>query len=427
MAEPSDLAGWLERLERRHPREIDLGLGRVGAVADRLGLRPFPAPVLTVAGTNGKGTVTYCAAALAAASGRRVGAYTSPHLLRYNERIAVDGTPVEDGAIVRAFEAIEAARGDISLSYFETATLAALWLFREARVELAVLEVGLGGRLDATNILDADVAVVTRIGLDHREWLGDTVEAIAIEKAGIARRDRPVVLAERAYPRSLAPALAAAGARPLRAGREWSWTAAAGELAVTSARGRRFTVPLPDALEPANVAAALCAVDELLTRAPGAAERALARLVVPGRRERRRLGSGELWLDVAHNADSADGLAAALGRAPAAATHGLCAVMGDKDLAGIFVPLAPQLDSLVVCGLPGNARAAPAERLAAAAGAAGVPGVQRAADLEAGWRVLAPRVAAGARGVVFGSFFTVAGIMPQLANPATEEPACARG
>ena len=184
MAEPSDLAGWLERLERRHPREIDLGLGRVGAVADRLGLRPFPAPVLTVAGTNGKGTVTYCAAALAAASGRRVGAYTSPHLLRYNERIAVDGTPVEDGAIVRAFEAIEAARGDISLSYFETATLAALWLFREARVELAVLEVGLGGRLDATNILDADVAVVTRIGLDHREWLGDTVEAIAIEKAG---------------------------------------------------------------------------------------------------------------------------------------------------------------------------------------------------------------------------------------------------
>jgi len=246
MAEPSDLAGWLERLERRHPREIDLGLGRVGAVADRLGLWPFPAPVLTVAGTNGKGTVTYCAAALAAASGCRVGAYTSPHLLRYNERIAVDGTPVDDGAIVRAFEAIEAARGEISLSYFETATLAALWLFREARVALAVLEVGLGGRLDATNILDADVAVVTRIGLDHREWLGDTVEAIAIEKAGIARRDQPVVLAERARPASLEPALAAAGARPLRAGREWSWTAVAGELAVTSARGRRFTVPLPE-------------------------------------------------------------------------------------------------------------------------------------------------------------------------------------
>jgi dihydrofolate synthase/folylpolyglutamate synthase len=427
MAEPSELAGWLERLERRHPREIDLGLGRVGAVADRLGLRPFPAPLLTVAGTNGKGTVTYCAAALAAASGRRVGAYTSPHLLRFNERIALDGTPADDVAIVRAFEAIEAARGDISLSYFETATLAALWLFREARVELAVLEVGLGGRLDATNILDADVAVVTRIGLDHREWLGDTVEAIAIEKAGIARRDRPVVLAERAWPGTLEPALAAAGARPLRAGREWSWTAAAGELAVTSARGRRFTVPLPEALEPANVAAALCAVDELLTLSPGAAVRALEGLVVPGRRERQPLGSGELWLDVAHNADAAAGLAAALAQAPAAATHGLCAIMGDKDLAGIFTALAPQLASLVVCGLPGNARAAPVERLVAAAGAAGVAAVQSAPDLEAGWRLLVPRVAGGARGVVFGSFFTVAGIMPQLANPATKEPACARG
>ena len=427
MAEPSDLAAWLERLERRHPREIDLGLGRVGAVADRLGLRPFPAPVLTVAGTNGKGTVTHCAAALAAAAGRRVGAYTSPHLLRFNERITLDGTPAEDGAIVRAFEAIEAARGDISLSYFETATLAALWLFREARVDLAVLEVGLGGRLDATNIVDADVAVLTRIGLDHREWLGDTVEAIAVEKAGIARRGQPVVLGEREYPASLAPALAAAGARPLRAGRAWSWTPSGGELAVTGASGRHFVAPLASALEPANVAAALCAVDQLFALAPGVVERALKGLVVPGRRERRRFGSGELWLDVAHNPDAAAGLAAALGEACAGLTHGLCAIMGDKDLAGIFAPLAPQLDSLVVCGLPGNHRAAPVDSLAAAASAAGIACVQRAADLDAGWRLLAPRVGDGARGVVFGSFFTVAGIMPQLAKPGTEEPASARG
>ncbi|MHA7815256.1 MAG: bifunctional folylpolyglutamate synthase/dihydrofolate synthase [Pseudohaliea sp.] len=427
MAEPSDLAGWLARLERRHPREIDLGLRRVGAVADRLGLRPFPAPVLTVAGTNGKGTVTCCAASLAVASGRRVGAYTSPHLLRFNERITLDGTPAADGAIVRAFEAIEVARGAISLSYFETATLAALWLFREARVDLAVLEVGLGGRLDATNILDADVAVVTRIGLDHREWLGDTVEAIAIEKAGIARRGQAVVLAERAYPATLETALAAAGARPLRAGREWTWASTAGELTVTGASARRFALPLPDALEPANVAAAICAMDQLLPLAPGAVERALRDLVVPGRRERRWFGSGELWLDVAHNPDAADGLAAALGHAPAATTHGLCAIMDDKDLAGIFAALARQLDSLVVCGLPGNARAAPVDRLAALASAAGIAAVHRAPDLDAGWRLLAPPVAGGARGVVFGSFFTVAGIMPQLANPGTEEPACARG
>ena len=427
MAEPSDLAGWLERLERRHPREIDLGLGRVGAVADRLGLRPFPAPVLTVAGTNGKGTVTGCAAAIAAAAGRHVGAYTSPHLLRFNERITLDGTPAADCAIVRAFEAIEDARGAISLSYFETATLAALWLFREARVDLAVLEVGLGGRLDATNIIDADVAVLTRIGLDHREWLGDTVEAIAVEKAGIARRGQPVVLAEPAYPASLAPALAAAGAVPLRAGREWRWAPGNGELVVTGASGRRFTAPLPGALEPANVAAAICAVDRFFPLAPGAVERALEDLVIAGRRERRRFGGGELWLDVAHNPDSAAGLATALARAPAAQTHGLCAIMGDKDLAGIFAPLAPQFDSLVVCGLPGNPRAAPVDSLAAAAAAAGIATVHRAADLEAGWRSLAPRVGEGARGVVFGSFFTVAGIMPQLANPGTEEPVSARG
>lgn len=427
MDEPSDLAGWLERLERRHPREIDLGLGRVGAVADRLGLRPFPAPVLTVAGTNGKGTVTHSAAALAAAAGRRVGAYTSPHLLRFNERIALDGSPAEDDAIVRAFEAIEDARGDISLSYFETATLAALWLFREARVDLAVLEVGLGGRLDATNILDADVAVLTRIGLDHREWLGDTVEAIAIEKAGIARCGQPVVLAEHTYPGTLAPALAAAGALPLRAGREWSWAEAGRELAVTGASGRRFRAPLAGALEPANLAAAVCAVDQLLSLAPAAVERALGCLVVPGRRERRVVGSGELWLDVAHNPDAAGGLAAALGEAPARATHGLCAIMGDKDLAGIFAPLAAQFDSLVVCGLPGNRRAAAVESLAAAAGAAGIGAVHCAPDLDSGWQVLAPRLADGARGVVFGSFFTVAGIMPQLAKPGMEEPASARG
>ena len=425
MAEPSDLAGWLERLEARHPRAIDLGLDRVGRVADRLGLRPFPGSVLTVAGTNGKGTVTHCAAALARCAGRRVGAYTSPHLLRFNERIAIDGEPVGDDAIVRAFAAIELARGDVSLSYFETATLAALWLFRAAAVDVAVLEVGLGGRLDATNIIDADVAVITRIGLDHCEWLGDTVEAIAVEKAGIARRGHPVVLAEPAYPDSLLPALAAVGARPLRAGRDWRWRCERGELEVTGTGGRRLRVPLPDALEASNVAAALCAVDSLLALAPAAAARALTGLAVPGRRERRAWGGGELWLDVAHNADAATGLAGALARAHPRETHGLCAIMGDKDLPGIFAPLAAQLDSLRVCALPGLGRAAPAARLAEAARAAGLGAVMPAGDLVEGWQSLAPLVGAGARGVVFGSFFTVAGIMPLLSQTPAGEAASA--
>ena len=421
MAEPSDLAGWLEQLEARHPREIDLGLDRVGRIADRLGLRPFPAAVITVAGTNGKGTVTCCAAALARSAGHRVGAYTSPHLLRFNERIAIDGSPVGDADIIRAFTVIEAARGDVSLSYFETATLAALWLFWDAAVDLAVLEVGLGGRLDATNIIDADVAVITRIGLDHREWLGDTVEAIAVEKAGVARPGRPVILAEPDLAASLLPALAATGARPLRAGRDWRWERQGDELAVTGAGGRRLRVPLPAALEASNVAAALCAVDRLLPLAPGAAARALAGLEVPGRRERRPWGGGELWLDVAHNPDAAAGLAGALAREPQRETHGLCAIMADKDLAGIFAPLAPQFDSLRVCALPARGRAASASQLADAARAAGVAAVIPAGDLVEGWQGLTAALAGGARGVVFGSFFTVAGIMPLL-EPSTTRP-----
>ena len=215
------LSDWLDRLQSQHPVEIDLGLERVAQVAGRLDLLRPEAKTFTVAGTNGKGSVVEVLSSLLAASGLTVGAYTSPHLLRFNERIRISGNEASDRDIVRAFEAIEDARRNVSLTYFEVATLAAMWLFREQGVDAQVLEVGLGGRLDAVNIVDADVAVVTSIGMDHTDWLGDDRGQIAIEKAGIARPARPCVVADLDPPDTLARRLAELGAQSSLLGRDW--------------------------------------------------------------------------------------------------------------------------------------------------------------------------------------------------------------
>ena len=192
------LEAWLADLEQRHPTVIDLGLDRCGEVASRLHLLVSTATTITVAGTNGKGSTVAMMEALLCEQGVSCGAFTSPHLIKYNERIRVNGLEVEDSLIVRAFEAIEAARGEISLTYFEFGALAALWVFNALGVEYQLLEVGLGGRLDAVNIIDADACVITAIGLDHQEWLGNDVDTIAIEKCGIARAGKPCVVADHA-------------------------------------------------------------------------------------------------------------------------------------------------------------------------------------------------------------------------------------
>ena len=217
------LAYWLAYQERTHPKAIDLGLERSRAVAQRLGLLPARATTLTVAGTNGKGSSVTLAAAIYQAAGYRTGRYTSPHLLRYNERVAIDGVEASDVALCRAFAAIEAARGDISLTYFEFGTLAALWLFREAGVEVQVLEVGLGGRLDSVNIVDADCALVTNIGLDHIDWLGSDRDSIGYEKAGIMRPGRPAVSVEDQPPRRLIEHAASIGAQLRRLGPDYDF------------------------------------------------------------------------------------------------------------------------------------------------------------------------------------------------------------
>ena len=352
------LDAWLAWLEGLHPREIELGLGRIAEVADRLGLREVSAPVVTVAGTNGKGSTVACLEAIYRAAGFRPGAYTSPHLLRYNERIRIDGAPVGDAAILDAFRAIDAARGDITLTYFEFATLAATWCFREAGAAPWVLEVGLGGRLDATNCFDADLAVVTTIDLDHMEWLGDNREAIAGEKMGIARPERPVVCADAHPPRRIAERATAIGAPLWQLGHDYHY--AADRQAWTWWQGdRRYTdLPRPGWMGDAalaNAAGAVMAVSgahPALAVEPSAIRTGLTAARLAGR-QAPAPGPGAGWLlDVGHNPSAiallAERLAAHRADGRVRMAFGL---MARKPIAPLLDHLAPVVDEWYVLDL----------------------------------------------------------------------------
>lgn len=411
------LGEWLQHLERIHPAEIDLGLSRTAEVARALDLLPYPPTVLTVAGTNGKGSVVSCSDALLRGHGLRTGRYTSPHLHDFNERIAIDDRPVPGDAIVEAFTAIEAARREITLTYFEFATLAALWLFRREAVDVAILEVGLGGRLDAVNIVDCDIAVITCIDLDHQHWLGDTVEKIAPEKAAVARSGRPVVLAESGYPRSLFTTLATIGATPLRAGDHWSWRSVDSGVAVAFDGARDpVRVPVPPGLLPVNVAAAVRACALLLReRFDGhAAAAALESLVIPGRRQLLHYEGREVLFDVAHNEGAMQALAAFLDELPPARTVAAFGAMRDKDLASMAACLARAVDGACAVAIPGVARAAEPESVWQALDDEGIAIAQDDFTFEAVWRLLLGRSAPGDRLVICGSFHTVAGILALL-------------
>lgn len=418
MIETPDLRGWLDYLETLHPRKIDLGLERLSAVAARLRLLPVNIPVITVAGTNGKGSVVRCATALLVAAGKRVGTYSSPHLMRYNERICIDGIPVADALIIDAFAAIEQARGDISLTYFEFATLSAMHVFRRCEAEIGVLEVGLGGRLDAVNAVDATVSVVTRIALDHQQWLGDNLDSIAAEKAGIVRTGRPVVLSEAAYPASLFSVISRRAAQPQRAGVEWHWALRADSLLeITLPGSTSVVVPVPPGLQASNVAAAVCAVDSVgVPMETSVAEPALSALVFPGRQQHLRFRNMDVILDVAHNPDASQALAAHLATLDAAETFAVIGMLADKDVAGVVGPLAPHVAAAVVCGLPDTARSLPAQTAADLVSAAGVSVIGVADDPAGAWDLLLPELAPLCRVVVLGSFHTVGAIMALLAE-----------
>ncbi len=424
------LEDWLRLQEQVHPQTIDMGLARVSAVARALGLERSSTPVITVAGTNGKGSVCALLEALLAARGARVGLFTSPHLVRYNERIRVGGAEVSDIQLIDAFERIEAARGDTTLTFFEYNTLAALWLSRALQVEFTVLEVGLGGRLDATNLIDADVAVLASVGFDHRDWLGDTLDAIGAEKAGIFRPGRPAVLGTPDMPASVFGAIGRLGARAVVAGRDFTWQVhgdACWDYAGLQLRLEGLPAPaLAGAIQYRNAATALAALEALEGSGALSAlvHEGLRHLARPDRaRTARALESVQLagrfqvvpgeveWiLDIAHNEPAARLLAAQLAARALPGPHGrtlaVIGVLKDKDAAAIAAALRERIDHWIACALPGPRGGSAAELLSRLALPPGTPADLCASVAEGCAR--ARRLARpGDRVLVCGSLHTV--------------------
>lgn len=394
------LAQWLAWLEEGPRGGIELGLDRVQRVVARLPLSPRK--TVTVAGTNGKGSCAQVASDLARACGYRVGLYTSPHLLHFGERIRVDGIPCRDEQLVAAFQTVEKARQEEHLTYFEFTTLAALCLFEAESVDIRVLEVGLGGRLDAVNVVDADVAVITSIGLDHTAELGDTVDAIAPEKAGVARPGRPAIMAMAEPPAALPAALSRIGAHTIHAG----ITVGRDALVVDG-------IPTPlirlagcsDALQRNGAAAALALhhlglpTERLIAQWPGVAQG----FALVGRQQRQ----GDLLLDVAHNREAAVELAMALTNEGLTPCWFVLGMLDGKPVEAVAQVLAPLAAGIVCVGLD-SPRALPVDRLAERVRAGGVEQVTTAPTVADGIRTARGQCGAGATIVVTGSFLTVA-------------------
>jgi dihydrofolate synthase/folylpolyglutamate synthase len=410
------LDDWLEHIERVHPRTIEMGLARVAVVRKALRLDPS-FPIFTVGGTNGKGSACALLEAILGHAGYRVGCYTSPHLLRYNERVRILGREASDAELIEALGAVEAARGEVQLTYFEFSTLAAVWLFQQHRVEAGVLEVGLGGRLDAVNVFDGDCALLMSIDLDHRDYLGNTREDIGREKAGIMRPARPAVCADADPPHTVFECARAVGAQLLLIGRDFGFEAAPHQWRYWGPQGERHGLPHPALrgdYQIANAAACLAALDALRVRVPvSAADIRTGLLTVenPGRFQVLP-GRPTVILDVAHNPAAAAALARSLARMPAAGrTYAVFAMLHDKDIGGVIAAVKPQVDEWLVSGIEGPrgtdaafmrqelARAGVSERVFACESVA-------AAYLQA-----CDMAAQNDRIVVFGSFHTVAAVL----------------
>ena len=410
----SSLQDWLDWQETLHPAAIDLGLERVGRVADRLACR-MPAPlVISVAGTNGKGSCVAMLEAILLRAGYRVAAYTSPHLYRYNERLRFDAELVSDAQLCEAFARVDAARAEQSLTYFEFGTLAALDLMSRRKPDVAVLEVGLGGRLDAVNIVDADVALITSIGIDHTDWLGPDRDAIGGEKAGIMRAGRPAVCADSDPPHGLIEAAARCGADLAIAGRDFS-VAEAGRCWHWQGRASRLDdLPhpaLPGAHQLANAAGVLAVLEALEPRLGvprSAVVTGLQCVRLPGRVQR-IAGPVEQVLDVSHNAQAAQALARALERLPVSGRRfAVLGMMRDKDAASFVRPLLASVDAWYVTGLQ-IARASSAETLAAQVAEQLPPeAIVVCASMPDALAALKEVVQVGDQVLVCGSFYTVA-------------------
>ncbi len=413
---PQSLADWLAYLERIHPSVIDMGLERVSAVRDRLGLAPG-FPIITVGGTNGKGSVCAMLEAILSSAGYRVGLYTSPHLLRYTERVRVARREVDDVALIPAFERVERARPPDSLTYFEFGTLAAMDIFVRENVDVAVLEVGLGGRLDAVNVFDPDCAVVTTVDFDHMDYLGPDRESIGREKAGIFRAGVPAICGDEAPPATLTAHAASIGAALVLIGRDYGYNAGRGDWQYWSLQGKRSALPYPalrGAYQVANAATALAALDQMKDRLPvemGAIRRGLVEVDLPGRFQVMP-GRPVVILDVGHNPHAARGLAQSLRALPTGGR--LIAVFGmlkDKDIAGVAQSLKGQVDEWLVATLPGS-RGADARGIEQALVSIGISVPVRRFDSPADAYQCAIRSAGqNDKILVFGSFFTVGAVV----------------
>ena len=427
------LDDWLAHCEQLHPKTIDMGLDRVRAVAERMGLR-FDCPVFTVAGTNGKGSTCAMLEAILTQAGFRTGLFTSPHLVRFEERCRIRGQNVDAADLIAAFARVESARAEISLTYFEFTTLAILDTLARAGLDAVILEVGLGGRLDAVNIIDTDCAIITSIDIDHAELLGDTREKIGFEKAGILRTGRPAIVSDPVPPQSVIDRATEIGADLWLLGRDFNYSGDKQQWA-WAGRGRRYAGLAYPALRGANqlinasgVLAALTAMRQQLPVTAQAVRNGLALVDLPGRFQVVP-GQPALVLDVAHNPHSVAALALnldAMGFYPT--THAVFGAMADKDLAPMLHRMDPLVDRWYFADLP-------------------TPRAASGAALQAAWQALtqrkdassavfsqpldalhaaAAKAQAADRIVVFGSFYTVGGVLVH-GTPRLQAGAAAQG
>lgn len=417
-ARPATLEQWLAHIEQQHPQHIAMGLERVREVAGRMGLGQPAARSIVVGGTNGKGSTVAFIESIARAAGWTVGAYTSPHLLAYNERVRINGVDADDATLVAGFNAVEDARGDTPLTYFEYGTLCALWAFAQAGLDLAVLEVGLGGRLDAVNIVDADVSVITTVDIDHADWLGSDRETIGTEKAGIIRGWKPVILGEIDPPSSVLRRAYVLGANAIRFGSDFFADVIDDESWCWRDVSCRIDLPQPALWAPvqrANAAAAIAALralDRDVSQAAWAQGVAAAR--VSGRLQSFQRDGVEVLVDVGHNPQAAAALVAALKARPASGrTLAVYAALSDKDASGVVTALQDQVQAWFLAGLDGargQSAAQLRDRLQDTAAAAASLSVDVEQALDAALAQARP----GDRVLVFGSFHTVAEALPLL-------------
>lgn len=412
---------WLDWLETNHPNEIDLGLERVSSVGHALNLNFDNIKVVTVAGTNGKGSCVSVLGTLLGNSGYNIGCFTSPHFLYFNERIAINNKAVDDDVIIESFERIDQCRGEISLTYFEFATLAAMDIFCRSNLDIVILEVGLGGRLDSVNIIDPDVAIVTSVDIDHVDWLGHDRESIGFEKAGIFRSNKPAICADPNPPQSVIDTANSKKSPLFLWGRDFELVNTGNQLWCwegTDRNGNKIKfehLTLPQ-LPKGSIAAALQAIELLKLDEDNNNQiidyQAISEICLPGRFQQMVIAGKEIILDVAHNPAAAINLANELKENPREGkTFALVAIMADKDVTGIIRALTNSFDSWYVGDLENNPRALKAAELALVLKKQSIENINVYSSVMKGYQSVLNKMGQNDRLVVFGSFFTVAEVM----------------